>query len=202
MDNKEIGEKIKEIRKKNKLTQSELAKKIDKTLSSIQKYEKGDVDISFNVLNKIAQVLNTDLSYLLGFNISDNYKSEMAKEFEPKLKNIYDEIVKNKDEKPLYIEKNLLFSKIDELLEHNLKEYIFQYEKLYKLEYTPIEIELLINKMLRSVKEIMYDFYILKVQEYLESRKKDNAKDKWIAWLFHIPIFPDILIIILLFFHT
>lgn len=178
MDNKEIGEKIKEIRKKNKLTQSELAKKIDKTLSSIQKYEKGDVDISFNVLNKIAQVLNTDLSYLLGFNISDNYKSEMAKEFEPKLKNIYDEIVKNKDEKPLYIEKNLLFSKIDELLEHNLKEYIFQYEKLYKLEYTPIEIELLINKMLRSVKEIMYDFYILKVQEYLESRKKDNAKDK------------------------
>lgn len=177
MDNKEIGEKIKEIRKKNKLTQSELAKKIDKTLSSIQKYEKGDIDISFNVLNKIAQVLNTDLSYLLGFNINDNYKIEMTKEFESKFNNIYDEIVKNKDEKPSYIEKNLLASKIDELLEHNLKEYIFQHEKLYKLEYTPIEIELLINKMLRNIKEIMYDFYILKVQEYLESRKKNNAKD-------------------------
>lgn len=113
MDNKEIGEKIKEIRKKNKLTQSELAKKIDKTLSSIQKYEKGDIDISFSVLNKIAQVLNTDLSYLLGFNISDNYRSEMEEEFEPKFKNIYDEIVKNKNEKPLYVEKNLLSSKID-----------------------------------------------------------------------------------------
>ena len=177
MDNKEIGEKIKEIRKKNKLTQSELAKKIDKTLSSIQKYEKGDIDISFSVLNKIAQVLNTDLSYLLGFNISDNYRSEMEEEFEPKFKNIYDEIVKNKNEKPLYVEKNLLSSKIDELLEHSLKEYIFQHEKLYKLEYTPIEIELLINKMLRSIKEIMYDFYILKVQEYLKSKNNIDVVD-------------------------
>lgn len=172
MDSKEIGEKIKEARKKNNLTQTGLAKKIGKTLSSIQKYEKGDIDISFNVLNKIAHVLNVDLSYLLGFNIINNYKDEMIKEFEPKFQTIYDEIVKNKDVKPLYVEKIMLADKIDELLEKQLKEYIYQHQKLYKLDYNPVEIELLVNKMLRSIKDIIHDFYYLKIQEYLENQGK------------------------------
>lgn len=41
IDYKKIGLKIKENRKKLKLTQKELGEKIGKTESSIQKYEKG-----------------------------------------------------------------------------------------------------------------------------------------------------------------
>jgi len=41
MNNEKIGNNIKKWRKLKKLTQQELGEKIDKTLSSIQKYEKG-----------------------------------------------------------------------------------------------------------------------------------------------------------------
>lgn len=59
-----IGENIRKYRKNNKLTQSELAKKIGRTESSIRKYEKGIVKIPMYLLEKIAEALGVELSNL------------------------------------------------------------------------------------------------------------------------------------------
>lgn len=52
-----IGANIKKYRKALKMKQTELAKKINKTESSIRKYEKGEVKIPITVLDKIATIL-------------------------------------------------------------------------------------------------------------------------------------------------
>lgn len=65
MDNMAIGQKIKELRKNNKITQQELAEKIGRTESSIRKYEKGIVEIPLNVLSQIADALNVNVSALI-----------------------------------------------------------------------------------------------------------------------------------------
>lgn len=66
----EIGKKIKLFRK-GKMTQKELAQKIDKTESSIRKYEKGLVTIPLNVLEEIASALNVNCVDLMGFEYWD-----------------------------------------------------------------------------------------------------------------------------------
>lgn len=59
-----IGKNIRKYRKNNKLTQSELAKKIGRTESSIRKYEKGIVKIPMSLLEKIAEAFDVKLSNL------------------------------------------------------------------------------------------------------------------------------------------
>ena len=65
MNNEKIGNNIKKWRKLKKLTQQELGEKIDKTLSSIQKYEKGNVMIPIDVLSNIAKALNIGIDKLI-----------------------------------------------------------------------------------------------------------------------------------------
>lgn len=56
MDNY-IGYNIKFYREKAKLTQTELADKINKNIRTLQKYEKGDIAPTFNIIKKIAEIL-------------------------------------------------------------------------------------------------------------------------------------------------
>ena len=86
MINEKIGNDIKKWRKLKKLTQQELGEKIDKTLSSVQKYEKGNVMIPIDVLSNIAKALNIGIDDLL-FGIvesSRNVKEEALKTFDIK----------------------------------------------------------------------------------------------------------------------
>ena len=62
----DVGARIKEKRKEKKLTQAQLADAIDKTESSIRKYEKNLVEIPCEVMEKIAIALGTTVSYLDG----------------------------------------------------------------------------------------------------------------------------------------
>lgn len=60
-----IGENIKKYRKLNKITQLDLSKAINKSVSTIQKYESDSVQPSFEVLEEIAKALKcqyTDLT--------------------------------------------------------------------------------------------------------------------------------------------
>ena len=50
MDKKIIGETIKKYRKRSKITQKQLAIMIDKSESTIQKYESGEVEAPLSVL--------------------------------------------------------------------------------------------------------------------------------------------------------
>lgn len=60
-----IGNRIKEYRKKAKMSQKELAQKIGKGYSTVQKYELNLTQPPIDVLNKIAEVLNIGTSMLL-----------------------------------------------------------------------------------------------------------------------------------------
>lgn len=59
-----IGARIREQRKKIKMTQKELGEAIDRTESLISAYEKGKVDIPHNMIVKLAKELNVSPIYL------------------------------------------------------------------------------------------------------------------------------------------
>ena len=63
---KRLGEALKKARKKAGLTQRELAVKIDKGYSTLQKYELGLFEPSFDTMWKIAAALDTTVETLLG----------------------------------------------------------------------------------------------------------------------------------------
>lgn len=58
--------RLKELRKKNKLTQKELAEKLNLDTSSISKYESSASTPSQEVLLKLAKLFNVTTDYLLG----------------------------------------------------------------------------------------------------------------------------------------
>lgn len=62
-----ISERIKKIRKQKKLTLVELGEKIGLKKSTISRYEKNDINIPSDKLEKIAHALNVSPQYLLGF---------------------------------------------------------------------------------------------------------------------------------------
>lgn len=65
-----IGDNIKELRKMRKLTQKELAKIIDKTERTIQKYESGDIEPPVSVLEIISEKLNVPFDYFFSKSLS------------------------------------------------------------------------------------------------------------------------------------
>ncbi|EIF6297239.1 helix-turn-helix transcriptional regulator [Clostridium perfringens] len=64
----DIGNNIKSIRKKNKLTQKDLADKLNKSVRMVQKYENSEVTPNIEVLKKISKILNVSLDSLLDTN--------------------------------------------------------------------------------------------------------------------------------------
>lgn len=60
-----IGSNIKKYRLKIGLTQKQLADKIDKSKSSIEKYESDKTEVPLNVLEEIAEALNTNVNSIL-----------------------------------------------------------------------------------------------------------------------------------------
>jgi len=61
MIEKNIGEKIKEFRKQQGISQIELAERVGLSFQQIQKYEKGITKISVSRLLQIAKALNVDI---------------------------------------------------------------------------------------------------------------------------------------------
>ena len=106
-NNVEIGKKIKKWRKLKDITQSELGAKINKTLSSVQKYEKGDVTIPIDVLNNIAIALNIGIDKLISQKGAYSNKIDDFNEYQ------YDAFIKlflslgyTIEEIPIYLGKN------------------------------------------------------------------------------------------------
>lgn len=66
--------KIKELRKKNNLTQDELASKIGVSVRMFSEYEKGTAEISIQKLKNIADSLNVTLYELIGLNDENKLK--------------------------------------------------------------------------------------------------------------------------------
>lgn len=69
-DYSEIGQRIKMLRKRRGLNQSELAEKLNKSLRTVQKYETGEIEVSIAVVNSLADILETTPTYILGYESS------------------------------------------------------------------------------------------------------------------------------------
>lgn len=63
-----FGEKLKLLRTSRKMSQKELAERLNIAKSVISFYESGDRMPSYEVLIKIAQIFNVTTDYLLGIN--------------------------------------------------------------------------------------------------------------------------------------
>lgn len=63
----EIGIRIKEIRKSLKMSQSDLAEKLNKTLRTVQKYESGEIEVSIAMINEIAEALSVTPAEIIGY---------------------------------------------------------------------------------------------------------------------------------------
>lgn len=62
-----IGQRIKVLRKRKGLSQTELANTMGKSLRTLQKYETGEIEISIAVVNQLADILDTTPTFLLGY---------------------------------------------------------------------------------------------------------------------------------------
>lgn len=61
-----FGKKIAALRKELKLSQTDLAKKMDTSVSVISRYERDEMNPSIDTAKKLAELLNTSVGYLLG----------------------------------------------------------------------------------------------------------------------------------------
>lgn len=73
---KKFGERLKQLRKEHKLTQTELATAIGTTQSTIYKYEKGMQNVPMSVLTKFANYFEVSIDDLAGTLIETTEPSE------------------------------------------------------------------------------------------------------------------------------
>lgn len=62
-----IGRRIRQYRKAKGLTQTELAGNLGKSLRVVQKYEKGQIDLSLSAISDIAKALDVSSADILGY---------------------------------------------------------------------------------------------------------------------------------------
>lgn len=70
LNSKSIGNKIAEARKKNNLSQSELAQQVAISAQAVGKWERGESMPDISTLNRLAEILGVDLNYF-----SDSFQS-------------------------------------------------------------------------------------------------------------------------------
>ncbi|MCP4481725.1 MAG: helix-turn-helix transcriptional regulator [bacterium] len=61
-----FGKKISELRKSKKISQSELAKRLNTATSVIGRYERDEINPSIEAAKKLSKILDTTVGYLLG----------------------------------------------------------------------------------------------------------------------------------------
>lgn len=73
-----IGQRIKTLRKRKGLNQTELAQQLNKSLRTVQKYETGEIEVSIAVVNQIADLLESTPTYILGYDASNTQIKSLA----------------------------------------------------------------------------------------------------------------------------
>ena len=66
-DYTQVGQRIKTLRKRKGMNQSELAAALDKSLRTVQKYETGEIEVSIAIVNQLAELLDSTPTYILGY---------------------------------------------------------------------------------------------------------------------------------------
>jgi len=74
-----FSERLRELRQNAGLSQSDLAKQIKTSKSSVNMYERGEREPGFETMEAIADCFNVDMDYLYG---RSEYKSEIKRAFD------------------------------------------------------------------------------------------------------------------------
>lgn len=77
----EIGRRIKAARKAAKMSQTELANRINKTLRTVQKYESGEIAPSIDMIGQIAEVLGV-LPFGFNFKTNSGFMIQLVQDIE------------------------------------------------------------------------------------------------------------------------
>lgn len=91
-----IGKRIAVCRKEKGIKQAELAKKLGKSVKTVQRYESGDIDLSLSLLEKISNVLEVPINYLIDYTSNMDFESVSdvtKKEYHQKAMCFYEAIV-------------------------------------------------------------------------------------------------------------
>ena len=158
-----FSERLKELRKKNSLTQQELADKVGTNRVNVTKWETGRTEPTLENIVKLSKILDTTTDELLGKNINfgdtilnKKYKYDLSVLKESDIQNLYD------------LKITLAFDLLYESLNPTkLKEILMEKNKLNKEE------ESILDTILAEAKEFADD-----VNEFYKF-KKSNKKFKW-----------------------
>lgn len=93
--------RIKELRKKKKVTQQEVAEAIGVTRRGFQKWENGESQIKSNNAKQLAEYFGVSVGYLLGYEMNLKESQEKLKEFNSTLPTLeeFDKLLFKKQEK-------------------------------------------------------------------------------------------------------
>lgn len=89
-----FSQRLQYLRKKERLTQQDLAQKIGVAKSTISQYEKGSRQPNLEMLEKIADFFNVDIDYLMGRDLTqkieytEKKKEEVSNHTETYIKNL------------------------------------------------------------------------------------------------------------------
>jgi transcriptional regulator with XRE-family HTH domain len=73
----ELGKRIQELRKADNISQNDLARRIGISKAQMSRYEVKGVQPPADILNKIADVLNTSVDYLINGNTDEKAKAAL-----------------------------------------------------------------------------------------------------------------------------
>ena len=80
-----LGNRIKSLRLKNNMSQTEMGNRVGTSFNTIQRLEKGETGISFNVLANISKEFGLSLDYIIFGGDTDYSQIEMIKSIAYKL---------------------------------------------------------------------------------------------------------------------
>lgn len=154
---------LKELRKEKKLTQTELATKLNISQKSYSNWESGKAEPTLDNIIKLANILDTTTDELLGRKVNfgdrilnQKYKYDLSVLKESNIQSLYD------------LKMTLAFELLDESLNPaKLKEILLEKNKLDKDE------ELILDTILVEAKEFADD--IIEFEKF----KKSNRRFKW-----------------------
>lgn len=164
----DVGNNIKKYRKSKNLTQVQLAQKINKSESTVRKYEANDVTPNFDILNKIAIALDIPIGTLIGNTVGDFddlgkkicYKLQADSEFAEFILNYLGYTIDVSENKKGYNYKiNTPGNKKLDILESDVDNIILSLKEINKFE---------IERILNRIRQRLFDEFVEETSHYKE----------------------------------